>query len=69
MPDLLQDTFAPVFPFEHPTWTVAVHLSGGVLVAQNIIAHHREDTYTENEFKKKGNELSYSIVRDICKWI
>jgi hypothetical protein len=43
MADLFQDTFAPVFPFEHPTWTVAVHLSGGVLVAQNVIAHHRKN--------------------------
>ena len=43
MPDLFQDTFAPILPFEHPTWTVAVHLSGGVLVAQHVIAHHRKD--------------------------
>lgn len=45
MPDLFQDTFAPIFPFEHPTWTVAVHLSGRVLVAQHVIAHHRKDAY------------------------
>ena len=41
--DLLEDALAPVLPFEHPTGAVAVHLTRRVFVAQDVVAHHRED--------------------------
>jgi hypothetical protein len=41
--DLLEDALASVLPFEHPTGAVAVHLTRGVFVAQDVVAHHRED--------------------------
>ena len=43
--DLLENALAPVFPLEDPAGAVAVHLARGVLVAQHVVAHHREDTW------------------------
>lgn len=43
IPNLLENSFFPVLPVEGPAWTVAVHLPGGVLVAQHVVAHHCED--------------------------
>lgn len=42
MPYLVEDTLLPVFPVERPAWTVAVHLSRRVLVAQHVVTHHRK---------------------------
>ena len=43
--DLFEDALASIFPLEHPTWTVTVHLPGGVLVAQDVVAHDRKDAF------------------------
>ena len=45
MADFFQDALPAVLPFEDPTWTVAVHLPGSVLVAENVVAHNGENTY------------------------
>ena len=39
---LVEDALLPVLPLERPTRTVAVHLARRVLVAQHVVAHHRE---------------------------
>lgn len=40
--DLLHDVFFPVIPAQSPGGAVAVQLSGGVLITQDVVAHHSE---------------------------
>lgn len=54
MPYLVEDALLSVVPLERPAGTVPVHLSRRVLVAQNVVAHHREDTCNIYKGNQKG---------------
>lgn len=41
--DLVEDALLAVLPLQRPAGAVAVHLARRVLVAQHVVAHHRED--------------------------
>lgn len=41
MSDFCEDRLLTVLPGEGPGGAVAVHLTGGVLVTQDVVTHHR----------------------------
>jgi len=41
---LVEDTLFPILPVQRPARAIAVHLPRRVLVAQHVVAHHREYT-------------------------
>lgn len=43
--DLLHDVLFPVIPAQSPGGAVAVQLSGGVLITQDVVAHHSEQCW------------------------
>ena len=64
--DLLEDALAPVLPFQHPTGAVAVHLTRRVFVAQDVVAHHREDACRPVKTNPSMTSLiTHSIFRQL----
>lgn len=41
--DLLHDVFFPVIPAQSPGGAVAIQLPGGILITEDIVAHHSEE--------------------------
>ncbi len=42
MSDFVENALLPVLPVERPLGAVSVHLSGGVAVAEHVVAHDGE---------------------------
>lgn len=51
MSDFCEDRLLTVLPGEGPGGAVAVHLTGGVLVTQDVVTHHRHQTCTEHKYR------------------
>ena len=66
MTDFFEDGLPAVLPFEDPAWTVAVHLPGGVFVTENIVAHHRENTYIDQPTTTTTIKDNESKLKEIC---